>query len=178
VLPFPRKKEGAGSVGPGDFTSRPSRPGESHPKPLTDSGLEPVAGEITIRQPQVVRESHNRSPWRSTSKSTKTSFAGFSPVITDRHRNSGGTSWLTLLGHTKDGLCSMDLFRCESATMGTHWVLVVIDQYTRRIIGLLASSSSSAAQMNPTTGESSRDFPMLAACPQSTPLVPVLTDIS
>jgi len=129
------KKEGAGSVGPGDFTSRPSRPGESHPKPLTDSGLEPVAGEITIRQPQVARESHNRSPWRSTSKSTKTSFAGFSPVITDRHRNSGGTFWLTLLGHTKDSLWSMDLFRCESATMGTDWVLVVMDQYTRTIIG-------------------------------------------
>ena len=29
----------------------------------------------------------------------------------------------------------MDLFRCESATMRTHWVLVVMDQYTRRIIG-------------------------------------------
>src|SRR6266480_3196208 len=29
----------------------------------------------------------------------------------------------------------MDLFRCESATLRTHWVLVVMDQYTRRIIG-------------------------------------------
>jgi len=29
----------------------------------------------------------------------------------------------------------MDLFRCESTTLRTHWVLVVIDQYTRRIIG-------------------------------------------
>ena len=29
----------------------------------------------------------------------------------------------------------MNLFRCESATLRTHWVLVVIDQYTRRIIG-------------------------------------------
>jgi len=43
------KKEGAGSVGPGDFTSRPSRPGESHPKPLTDSGLEPrIAQQIAL----------------------------------------------------------------------------------------------------------------------------------
>jgi hypothetical protein len=25
--------------------------------------------------------------------------------------------------------------RCESATLRTHWVLVVMDQYTRRIIG-------------------------------------------
>ena len=29
----------------------------------------------------------------------------------------------------------MDLFRCESATLRTHWVLVIMDQYTRRIIG-------------------------------------------
>ena len=48
---------------------------------------------------------------------------------------SGGPSWLTFLGHMKDSLWSMDLFRCESATLRTHWVLVVMDQYTRRIIG-------------------------------------------
>jgi putative transposase len=32
-------------------------------------------------------------------------------------------------------LWSMDLFQCESATLRSHWVLVVMDQYTRRIIG-------------------------------------------
>ena len=47
----------------------------------------------------------------------------------------GGPSWLTFLGHTKDSLWSCDLFRCESATLRTHWVLVVMDQFTRRIIG-------------------------------------------
>jgi len=35
----------------------------------------------------------------------------------------------------KDSLWSLDLFRCESATLRTYWVLVVMDQYTRRIIG-------------------------------------------
>jgi putative transposase len=45
----------------------------------------------------------------------------------------GGPSWLTFLGHMKDSLWSMDLFRCESAMLRTHWVLVVMDQYTRRI---------------------------------------------
>jgi putative transposase len=49
--------------------------------------------------------------------------------------NAGGPSWLTLLGHTKDSLWSCDLFRCESASLRTHWVLVVMDQFTRRIIG-------------------------------------------
>lgn len=46
-----------------------------------------------------------------------------------------GPSWLTLLGHTKDSLCNMDLFRCESTLLKSHWVLVVMDQFTRRIIG-------------------------------------------
>jgi putative transposase len=50
-------------------------------------------------------------------------------------KHSGGPSWLTFLGHMKDSLWSIDLFRCESATLRTDWVLVVMDQYTRRIIG-------------------------------------------
>jgi putative transposase len=52
-----------------------------------------------------------------------------------RPESSGGPSWLTFLGHAKDSLWSCDLFRCESATLRTHWVLVVMDQFTRRILG-------------------------------------------
>jgi transposase InsO family protein len=48
---------------------------------------------------------------------------------------SAGPSWLTFLGHTKDSLWSCDLFRCESATLRTYWVLLVMDQFTRRIVG-------------------------------------------
>src|SRR5690348_12763010 len=49
--------------------------------------------------------------------------------------NSGGPSWLSFIGHAKDSLWSLDLFRCESAVLRTYWVLVVMDQFTRRIIG-------------------------------------------
>ena len=49
--------------------------------------------------------------------------------------DSNGPSWLTFLGHAKDSLWSIDLFRCESAILRSHWVLVVMDQYTRRIVG-------------------------------------------
>jgi putative transposase len=35
----------------------------------------------------------------------------------------------------KDSLWSVDLFRAESITLKTHWIMVVMDQYTRRIIG-------------------------------------------
>src|SRR5262245_52081838 len=48
---------------------------------------------------------------------------------------NSGPSWLTFLGHTKDSLWSADLFRLESLTLQTYWVLVVMDQFTRRIIG-------------------------------------------
>ncbi len=48
---------------------------------------------------------------------------------------SGSPSWLTFLGHSKDSLWSVDLFRCESLILKTHWVMVIMDQFTRRIIG-------------------------------------------
>jgi putative transposase len=44
----------------------------------------------------------------------------------------GGSSWLTFLGHMKDSLWSVDLFRCESIRLKSHWVM---DQFTRRLIG-------------------------------------------
>jgi len=50
-------------------------------------------------------------------------------------RTENGTSWLTLLGHTKDSLWSLDLFRTESILLRSHWVLVVMDQFSRLIIG-------------------------------------------
>jgi len=46
-----------------------------------------------------------------------------------------GPSRLTTLGHTKDSLWSVDLFHCESILLRRHWVMVVMDLCTRRIIG-------------------------------------------
>jgi transposase InsO family protein len=48
----------------------------------------------------------------------------------------GGPSWLSFIGHATDSLWSVDLFRCESIVLQSYWVLVVMDQFTRRIIGL------------------------------------------
>jgi hypothetical protein len=59
-------------------------------------------------------------------------------ILTNHYRpgfEGSGPSWLTFLGHMKDSLWSCDLFRCQSATLTTHWVLVLMDQYTRRIVG-------------------------------------------
>jgi len=46
-----------------------------------------------------------------------------------------GPSWLTTIGHATDSLWSVDLFCCESIVLKSHWIMVVMDQYTRRIIG-------------------------------------------
>ena len=45
----------------------------------------------------------------------------------------GGPSWLSFIGHAKDSLWSLDLFRCESTILRTRWVLVVMDHSTRAI---------------------------------------------
>ena len=46
-----------------------------------------------------------------------------------------GPSWLTFIGDYRDSLWSVDLFRCESLTLNSYWVLVVMDQYSRSIVG-------------------------------------------
>ena len=46
-----------------------------------------------------------------------------------------GPSWLTVIGHAKDSLWSVDFFRCESILLKSYWVMVVMDVFTRRIIG-------------------------------------------
>ena len=47
-----------------------------------------------------------------------------------------GPSWLSFIGHTTDSLWSVDLFRCESIVLRSYWVLVVMDQFTRRLVGI------------------------------------------
>ena len=57
-----------------------------------------------------------------------------------KHYRSGdsgtnGPSWLTFIGHVKDSLWSVDLFRCESILLRSHWVMLVMDVCTRRLVG-------------------------------------------
>jgi putative transposase len=62
-------------------------------------------------------------------------FGGFWLLHYRQKPSGGGPSWVTFLGHMKDSLWSVDLIRCESVALRTYWVLVVMDQYTRRLIG-------------------------------------------
>jgi len=52
-----------------------------------------------------------------------------------RPSGSDGPSWLTFLAHTRDSLWSVDLFRCQSILLRSYWVMVVMDVFSRRIIG-------------------------------------------
>jgi transposase InsO family protein len=59
-------------------------------------------------------------------------------VLAKHYRPGAGTdgpSWLSFIGHMKDSLWSVDLFRCASILLRSHWVMVVMDVFTRRIIG-------------------------------------------
>ena len=66
-------------------------------------------------------------------------------VLAKHYRPESGTdgpSWLTFIGHAKDSLWSVDMFRCESIVLRSHWVMVVIDVFTRRIIDFGVASAS------------------------------------
>jgi transposase InsO family protein len=46
-----------------------------------------------------------------------------------------GPSWLSFIGHATDSLWSVDLFRRESIVLQSYRVVVVMDQFTRRVVG-------------------------------------------
>jgi putative transposase len=113
-------------------SNRPMKPGPKGP------GQEVIAAVVDMKQ---------RNPtWGCPRIAQQMTLAFGIPIDRDvvrrilavRYRpkpDSAGPSWLTVLGHAKDSLWSLDLFRCESAVLHTHWVLVVMDQWTRRIVG-------------------------------------------
>ena len=53
-----------------------------------------------------------------------------------------GPSWLALIANAKDSLWSMDFFRCESILLRSHWVMVVMDVFSRRIVGFGVESAN------------------------------------
>jgi transposase InsO family protein len=86
-------------------------------------------------------DSESQSRWDGT---TKLSRCGTAPSVVRRmlakhyrpdDSDSNGPSWLGFLAQTKDSLWSVDLFRCESILLRSHWVMLVMDVFTRRIIG-------------------------------------------
>ncbi|MEZ4742768.1 MAG: hypothetical protein R3B45_10020 [Bdellovibrionota bacterium] len=54
----------------------------------------------------------------------------------------GGPSWLAPIGCAPDRLWSLDLFRIESIFLKSYWIMLVMDQYTRKIVGFAVHESS------------------------------------
>src|SRR5207253_11244794 len=52
-----------------------------------------------------------------------------------RGQKPDGPSWLCCRGHMRGCLWRSYFCRCESGALRTRWVLGVMDQYSRRIIG-------------------------------------------
>lgn len=47
-----------------------------------------------------------------------------------------GPSWLNQIGTEKDRLWSIDFFRCESILLRSYWVMLVMDHFSRQIVGV------------------------------------------
>jgi putative transposase len=58
---------------------------------------------------------------------------------------SGGPSWLTFIGQAKDSLWSIDMFRCESLKLRTHWVLRCTPDAQRDVSAAIMAPSDGAA---------------------------------
>jgi putative transposase len=53
-----------------------------------------------------------------------------------------GPSWLSFIAQCKDSLWCVDLFRCESILLKSHWVMAVMDLFTRRLVGFSVAPAS------------------------------------
>ena len=64
---------------------------------------------------------------------------GVPRVLAQPYRSGGsgfdGLSWLTFLAQAKDRLWRLDRFRCESIQLPRYGVLVVIEVFSRRLVG-------------------------------------------
>jgi putative transposase len=60
----------------------------------------------------------------------------------DSSPDADGPSWLSVLAHAKDSLWSVDMFRCESVLLQSHWVMMVMDVFTRRMVGFAVARGS------------------------------------
>ena len=120
-------------------TSRPRKPGPKGP----DQALIQAIVEIKSRNPRFGCQRIARIISRTFGVDVDKNVVY--RVLAKHYRpapGATGPSWLSFIGHAADSLWSVDLFRCESIVLWSYWVLVVMDQFTRRIVvsGLLRSS--------------------------------------
>ncbi|WP_217356515.1 hypothetical protein [Legionella sainthelensi] len=62
------------------------------------------------------------------------------------NNSNGGPSWLSMIANTKDSLWSMDFFRVESITLSSYWVMIMMDQFSRKIVGFATNRGDISGQ--------------------------------
>ena len=157
------------------FSSSPCRK-KRGPKGPSEALIQAIV-ELKSRNPRFgCPRIGGSSRTRSASRSTRTS----STACCRKHYRPapGGTgpSWLSFIGHTTDSLWSVDLFRCESIVLRSYWVLVVMDQFTRRLIGVgvhrgaVNGATSAACSIPPLMVGPHRDssLPIMIRCSRRT----------
>ena len=151
ALPQPRTHpKGRHRPPPLDAPGVSSGPGASQIPPAVLVNAVPEEAR-TERAGRGTHPGHRRAQVAQSSVRLSTDCAHHLADVRDRHRQErrvpragetlspgsgrSGPSWLSFIGHTTDSLWSVDLFRCESIVLRSYWVLVVMDQFTRRLVG-------------------------------------------
>jgi putative transposase len=114
-------------------TPRLKKPGPTGP----GKALIPAIVELTSRNPRFGRPRIARVISRTFGVDVDKNIV--CRVLAKHYRpapGATGPSWLSFIGHTRDSLWSVDLFRCESIVLRSDWVLVVMDQFTCRPVGV------------------------------------------
>jgi transposase InsO family protein len=68
-------------------------------------------------------------------------------ILCESRRPHGkGPSWLMFLGHRADSLWSVDIFCVESILLKIYWVMIVMDQFSRSIIGFAVTQGARSGE--------------------------------
>ncbi len=83
-----------------------------------------IAENLLLKQQLIIHSrSRKRAPNLTANDRTVLGFLSVRRVLTVHYKLDSanrGSSWLTTLGHAKDSLWSIDLFRCESIVLTSH----------------------------------------------------------
>src|SRR6516165_201159 len=96
----------------------------------------PLLESNAVTLPGVVRELPSKSLWPSAWTSTRTWCAGFLQNITGQNPDAAVRLGSPFPVRRRTVCGAPTCFVVKSLSLRTHWVLVLMDQFTRRIIGL------------------------------------------
>ena len=114
-------------------SARPKKPGPKGPsESLIRAIVELKSAQSSIRVPADC--AHHLADVRGRHRQETSCTACWRNALV-QPRAEPGPRGCRSFGHTTDSLWSVDLLRCASIVLQSYWVLVVMDQFTRRLVG-------------------------------------------